>query len=403
MRPMPRATSPRRPRRAAPSPRVSTACFAARGRRRCAAWRRRAKKRRARAREFGTRGGERRRHVASGRDPRGSRGVDPLELVSLIAARARERCEAHPHGDGARAPYRAARRGRAAPPERASKEYRAEEKRRAAFAARELALARLRQECIRVEPTRSSRSRSGSGSAESRGNRSSSGVRGAGNRQRAHAGALARSRARFERFVNDFVNFGRATVTNNALRTRARSPLASPYPPAPPRRARELAVPLASSSRSRRPRRRRVRRSAAAWPLAQTGDGVVDVLARGPVRVRNGRVFGPRTDPFAAPVAMDAGADPPRSASSPEYYAGLSIARNGDPPQHDRRALPGLGRSRPLLPPPLTPAQPRPPSPTPGAGEAAEGRERRQLRRSPAPPAPSPRRAPRRDRERDDG
>ena len=37
-------------------------------------------------------------------------GVDPLELVSLIAVHALERCEAHPHGDGARAFYRAARR-----------------------------------------------------------------------------------------------------------------------------------------------------------------------------------------------------------------------------------------------------------------------------------------------------
>ena len=32
------------------------------------------------------------------------------ELVSLIAVHALERCEAHPHGDGARAFYRAARR-----------------------------------------------------------------------------------------------------------------------------------------------------------------------------------------------------------------------------------------------------------------------------------------------------
>ena len=37
-------------------------------------------------------------------------GVDPIELVSLIAVHALERCEAHPHGDGARAFYRAARR-----------------------------------------------------------------------------------------------------------------------------------------------------------------------------------------------------------------------------------------------------------------------------------------------------
>ena len=37
-------------------------------------------------------------------------GVDPLELVSLIAVHALERCEAHPHGDGERAFYRAARR-----------------------------------------------------------------------------------------------------------------------------------------------------------------------------------------------------------------------------------------------------------------------------------------------------
>ena len=36
--------------------------------------------------------------------------MDPLELVSLIAVHALERCEAHPHGDGARAFYRAARR-----------------------------------------------------------------------------------------------------------------------------------------------------------------------------------------------------------------------------------------------------------------------------------------------------
>jgi hypothetical protein len=37
-------------------------------------------------------------------------GVDPLELVSLVAVHALERCEAHPHGDGERAFYRAARR-----------------------------------------------------------------------------------------------------------------------------------------------------------------------------------------------------------------------------------------------------------------------------------------------------
>jgi len=44
-----------------------------------------------------------------GADPKDG-GVDPLELVSLIAVHALERCEAHPHGDGARAFYRAARR-----------------------------------------------------------------------------------------------------------------------------------------------------------------------------------------------------------------------------------------------------------------------------------------------------
>ena len=87
----------------------------------------------------------------------------------------------------------------------------------------------------------------------------------------------------------------------------------------------------------------------------------------------------------------------------PEYYAGLSIARNGDPPQHDRRALPGLE------PPAFTPAAFTPREPPlrraqPRAGEAAEGRERRQL-----PPLAGAAGAfagdarPRRDRERDDG
>ena len=37
-------------------------------------------------------------------------GVESAELISLIAAHALQRCEAHPHGDGARAFYRAARR-----------------------------------------------------------------------------------------------------------------------------------------------------------------------------------------------------------------------------------------------------------------------------------------------------
>jgi|TARA_B110000483_G_scaffold146299_1_gene174574 hypothetical protein len=37
-------------------------------------------------------------------------GVESSELIALIAAHALQRCEAHPHGDGARAFYRAARR-----------------------------------------------------------------------------------------------------------------------------------------------------------------------------------------------------------------------------------------------------------------------------------------------------
>ena len=37
-------------------------------------------------------------------------GVESAELISLIAAHALQRCEAHPHGDGVRAFYRAARR-----------------------------------------------------------------------------------------------------------------------------------------------------------------------------------------------------------------------------------------------------------------------------------------------------
>ena len=116
-----------------------------------------------------------------GADPRQG-GVDPLELVSLIAVHALERCEAHPHGDGARAFYRAARRvelaARACQPE-----YRAEEKRTPAS---RRAISPLTRPTGVYQHEPDSRSRSGSGSAESRGNRSSSG--GGGNRQRARAG-----------------------------------------------------------------------------------------------------------------------------------------------------------------------------------------------------------------------
>ena len=108
-------------------------------------------------------------------------GVDPLELVSLIAVHALERCEAHPRGDGARAFYRAARRvelaARACQPE-----YRAADAKptRRTEPPRTITPARARVDAYRHEPESRSESRSGSRSGSGSGSarwRSGSGGR----------------------------------------------------------------------------------------------------------------------------------------------------------------------------------------------------------------------------------